>query len=320
MTVIVGGGFAGLIAAHVIPDSEVIERNPVGQMHGALLRFRSDVVAQATGIEFQKVLVRKGIWWDRHFTQPNIKVANMYSRKVTGTLAGDRSIWNIDPVERYIAPPDFYPRLVEKLEREQRLAFGIDINLLRYTERRTPFINTTPLPALVESLGIDTPEGLVFGSSGIHTLRIKLDDVSGIYQTVYFPTWKYGLYRASITDDLLILEFVRDTEDNDEWIADVTRAFWLDPAVRGVIENRLADAEQHRGIIGTQKYGKITPLPSSVRKALLLYLTAQFNIYSIGRFATWRNILLDDVVRDARLVKGMMTQDDYHAAVKRHSL
>jgi len=52
-----------------------------------------------------------------------------------------------------------------------------------------------------------------------------------------------------------------------------------------------------------EKYGKIIPIMSSVRHALLLSISAQFGIYSLGRFATWRNILLDDVIHDAQRIE-----------------
>ena len=38
------------------------------------------------------------------------------------------------------------------------------------------------------------------------------------------------------------------------------------------------------------------------RKEFLYYLTREFNIYSLGRFATWKQIILDDVVDDANKI------------------
>ena len=47
-----------------------------------------------------------------------------------------------------------------------------------------------------------------------------------------------------------------------------------------------------------------------VRKELIHRLSMEANVYSLGRFATWRNILLDDVVEDARRIQRMMDQQD----------
>jgi hypothetical protein len=55
-----------------------------------------------------------------------------------------------------------------------------------------------------------------------------------------------------------------------------------------------------------QKYGKISPVEDAVRKQLLFQLTHEHNIYSLGRFATWRNILLDDVVDDIGAIKKLL--------------
>ena len=58
---IVGTGLSGLIAAHIWPNANVFELSPSPiEQHKALLRFRSDVVSQVTGIEFKRVKVRKG--------------------------------------------------------------------------------------------------------------------------------------------------------------------------------------------------------------------------------------------------------------------
>ena len=40
-------------------------------------------------------------------------------------------------------------------------------------------------------------------------------------------------------------------------------------------------------------------------------MTVDHGVYSLGRFATWRNILLDDVVKDIDVIKSMMGQDKY---------
>jgi hypothetical protein len=55
-----------------------------------------------------------------------------------------------------------------------------------------------------------------------------------------------------------------------------------------------------------QKYGKIAPIDDNLRKQLLFRLTHERNIYSLGRFATWRNILLDDVVDDIAAIKKLL--------------
>jgi len=113
---IYGAGLAGLLAGCVFQNAKIIEAAPRHNIsHKALLRFRSSAVGDAVGIPFRKVRVHKGIWFESRFQQPSIMLANMYSRKVIGKLA-DRSIWNLDPVDRFIAPEDFIEQLVDRCE------------------------------------------------------------------------------------------------------------------------------------------------------------------------------------------------------------
>jgi len=37
-----------------------------------------------------------------------------------------------------------------------------------------------------------------------------------------------------------------------------------------------------------------------------------YNVYSLGRYATWRNILLDDVYHDINVIKQLMDSDGYY--------
>jgi hypothetical protein len=60
-----------------------------------------------------------------------------------------------------------------------------------------------------------------------------------------------------------------------------------------------------------QRYGKIVPLPAEPRRALLTRLTTQHGVYSLGRFATWRNVLLDDVVNDLAVIRKLLRASEY---------
>ena len=63
----------------------------------------------------------------------------------------------------------------------------------------------------------------------------------------------------------------------------------------------LSGAEQLEAV--EQKYGKIAPIDDAQRKRLLFRITHEHGLFSLGRFATWRNILLDDVVDDIAVIK-----------------
>lgn len=305
---IVGAGLAGLIAGHAFPGANVLEAAPAPtRNHRALLRFRSDAVARLTGIDFRKVLVRKGIWEGGRFTRPSIRAANLYERKVLGAagLRGDRSIWNIEAAERFIAPDDLQAQLRAQLG--PRVIYDTPADFAGLFARGVRVINTSPLPGVLDAFGLGMPrEAQDFRRAPIRVRRFTLENVDA-YQTVYFPDPHLLAYRASITGSTLIVEELAADQDAEttkhlqaQSLHEVLRAFGLE---RGAAPEPLDTA--------TQRYGKIEPIPDLLRKQLLFDLTQRFGVYSVGRFATWRNILLDDVVNDLHAVKRMMRLGDY---------
>lgn len=290
-TRIIGAGLSGLIAAHAWPNVPIVEAAPQPVPHRALLRFRSDVVSHLTGVGFRKVLVRKGLWSSGEFVQPTIALANSYSSKVIGSVVGDRSIWALDPVERWIAPDNLHERLLDHVA--SRVTFGKPDDM----RGAQPFISTAPLPVAINVLGLTAPD--VFQRSSVVVQRYRVPRCDA-HQTVYFPDPDMSLYRASITGDILILESVNDAVKNYEHLGRVIlSAFGID-----------FDACVPLGRV-TQKYGKIVNLPDALRRQLLFQLTAHHGLYSLGRFAQWRNILLDDVVSDIAVIKRLMATDRY---------
>lgn len=301
MTTIVGAGLAGLIAAHAFPQWRVVEaaKEPAAA-HRALLRFRSDAVARLTGIDFHKVLVRKSIWSDGDHTTPNIRLANMYASKVLGVVVGDRSVWNLDPVERWIAPDNLYEQLVDAVG--NRITWGVEFDFALRSSMHgivpvEPVVSTAPLPVVLRALKIEAD--LSFDRAPIHVRRFRLEGGGSLYQTIYFPDRNTPLYRASITGDTLIAELAVNPafaqgpaiEDTDHLVLLVREAFGLQAQALTPLES----VRQH--------YGKIASVDNERRKRLLYRLTRDHGIYSLGRFATWRNILLDDVVDDIAGIK-----------------
>jgi hypothetical protein len=289
---IVGAGLSGLIAAHAWPGVPIIEAAPEPRPHRALLRFRSENVAHITGIEFRRVLVRKGLWSGGAFRRPTIALANAYARKVLGRVIGDRSIWNLAPVERWVAPEDFQERLLDNVR--SRVLFDAPDDL----RGDRPFISTVPLPAALQTLGIDFEED-EFVRAPIDVRRYRVANCDA-HQTVYFPDEDLNLYRASITGDVLILESVAGQFDHLR-IAEV---------IMDVFDIHLLSECAPLGSV-KQEYGKIISLPDVRRRAILFELTTRHGLYSLGRFAQWRNILLDDVVNDVHVIKKLLQSDSY---------
>lgn len=293
--VIIGAGLAGLIAGHIFPGARLFELEPQPRaLHKALLRFRSDAVSLVTGIPFRKVRVHKAIWSGGRFCPPDMALANRYSLKVTGK-ALSRSIWDVSSVDRFIAPEDFYVRLVEQMG--ARIQWGVDW-LRNGGSHEHVAISTAPLPATCTAL-MPELELPLFKALPIFVRRYRIADCD-LHQSVYLPDRSTSTYRVSITGDLMIVESMNEPD-----------AIGAAEALHMLgMENRPCMAMEANT---RQSYGKIAPIDDLVRKELIHRLSMEANVYSLGRFATWRNILLDDVVEDARRIQRMMDQQDAYS-------
>ncbi len=289
---IYGAGMAGLLAAHMLRRFQPVVHEAQSSLpnnHDALLRFRTDAVSRATAIPFRKVRVSKAIkFQNRLLTESNLQLANLYSRKVTG-LALLRSIESLEPVERYIAPLDFI----------HRLATGVQIEynspLEEVKEQDEPTISTIPMPIMA---GLAKQPATKLTWLPIWSATLDLGVQVDVHQTIYYPDHTLPYYRASITGSRLILEFIQHA-DFASYTGEVLNDF-------GLGENRQPP------IIKAQKFGKLLPAPDDVaRKRMITFLTDNFNIYSVGRFATWRQILLDDVVHDVEVVDRFLQSSRY---------
>lgn len=298
---IIGAGLAGLLTGSIFPRSHIFERGMEDKInHKAVLRFRTPAVGEAVGVEFKPVTVHKGIWHNGFFARPSIQLANLYSQKVIGRLA-DRSIWNIEPAERYIAPEDIVAQMAERCN--GRISWESEIDSLDAFRRdATQIITTIPIPFLLKLIGEQPPPQIAFKHAAITVRRWRIPNAD-IYQTIYFPSPETNLYRASITRDLLIAEYKDDPSSSDEDAFALYDAFGLDPDDLLVLDKT------------KQSFGKIAPIDNNWRRNFLHRMTVERNIFSIGRFATWRNILMDDVIKDIHIVKRMMSATNYDRAL-----
>lgn len=305
--IILGGGLAGLIAACHFTQSVVYEAGSRAPQHRALLRFRGDSVSKLTGIPFRAVEVRKAVVYgsQQFHDECPIGIANQYAFKVTGQISG-RSIVNLNKATRYIAPDDFYDQLVDKIG--DRIRFNSVIASL--PNESTPVISTIPLNIMLDICGLDKSQlDFDFSRQQITVHRLKVAVNCDVFQTIYFPEPDLRTYRASLTGDTFIVEMINrhphggkfDYSDPLDEVLDVARHFGLRPYMLDVGTGEVVD----------QKYGKIVDIPSEKRHAILYQLTTDHGVYSLGRFATWRNILLDDVAEDILEVDTLIKASSY---------
>lgn len=307
---VVGAGMAGLLAAAMLrTDCErLIEaQESLPNNHAALLRFRSSVVGDTLNIPFRKVQVMKSI-----LSMGN-PLADMmaYSKKVTGTAGLRSSISAKGEIEdRYIAPPDLIARMAARVSAPMEFS-------KKFTPKVPPaewVISTIPMPVMMEML--DYPSKPEFRSVMGGVISIKLENVD-VCATLYYPSPEYVRYRASITRDELIIEyaFPGDREKAEKLFANLTRK---PVQVRDEIYSVLEDMgipnvpTLGKPKVHTQSYGKILPIDEATRKHFIMWATDNFNVYSLGRFATWRpGLLLDDIVEDVRVIQRVAENGSY---------
>jgi hypothetical protein len=300
---IYGAGMAGLLAASMLRrhKPEVHEAQALlPNNHAALLRFRSAACSQATGIPFKRVEVLKAIWFQGQMhSQGDIRMNNMYAHKVTGAVT-NRSIINLSPGERFIAPPDFIGQMAATAD----IRYGSKLEaaeLLARTPESEPIISTIPVPMMMELTGWNEP--LDFKWRTVWAVTADVSDCD-VYQTVYYPEPILGHYRASLTGGLLTVEYTTAPKCVELDLADIMDGFGISCTVTNIR-------------IKEQKYGKLTPLdnPAACRR-FILYLTDRYRVYSLGRFATWRQLLLDDVVKDVQVIERLIEyRDTYQRAL-----
>lgn len=302
---IIGAGLSGLIAGAILRDrlSGIHEAQAsLPNNHNSLLRFRSQSVADALGIEFKQVEAYKATapW------QNPIADALAYSAKTNGSLTM-RSITTADmrPASRFIAPSDLIPRLGNMLA--SRPAFGthVDLDYIRELREDAPIISTIPMPALMDILGWeDKPE---FRSVSGMTIVGKVPDCEA-YCTLYIPNPDKPFNRISITGDTLHIECGEASlKEARSMPNEAERLRYTNGIVTDALDiigilGREVQYEAHE-----QKYAKILPITEDARREFVMWASVEHGVYSLGRFATWRpRLLLDEVPSDLRTIERLI--------------
>ena len=300
---------SGLLAANILRKQtpKVIEsqKGPANN-HGALLRFRTDSVASRTGLEFKKVHVKKEInYHGDHFHTPTIGMANEYCRKVTGGYSS-RSIMNTEDCTRYIAPNDF----LKKMEFGCNIEYNRPVNRNDIDSWDCPVISTIPMHNLMRILGWESSPQFEHKSIWSVSLDI-LSPSFDIYQTVYYPNRDLPFYRMSITGSKVIIEFLEEPQLKYFWKGE---EIGLSNYILHFLENdfKIFDIIFSGPYIKFQEYGKLIPIDNRTRKKFILWATQTHNVYSLGRWATHRQILLDDVVNDVDVINKLINSNNYN--------
>lgn len=295
--VIIGSGLAGCIAAGALSSHrpKVFEAKTAAESglnsHYALMRMRDESVAKYLGCFAIKVRVLKEICNEHGENSQacSIQALNAYSKKVYGRL-GNRSIEHLGYVDRYLIDAGNISSGDVKFGHKAYFIEGHKVGLSVIglndiiTEDFDFCISTLPLPVNLELARMDVPD--IFESKEIHIARGRLGIESDVHQTIYFPDFRFPVYRATLEGQEIIIESVEEISSGD--IDHVLAAFNL----------ALGYVDYKSMTYHSQKYGKIHCKDDDLRKALIYELTEKFGIYSLGRYAIWKPIRADHLAQD----------------------
>ena len=313
--IIYGAGMSGLLAATMLRRFEPVIHEAASELpnnHAALLRFRTDAVSKATGIPFKKVWVQKAVMGEDMKLQSHatIKDQNCYSLKVSGEVRG-RSIENLAPGERYIAPPDFIAQLSKGLNIQYSSALGSEEAKNQF--RKNAVISTIPMNLLMRMVGWSDVPAFKYKEIATLTADIIAPEIE-VYQTIYYLYDNIPAYRASITGNKLIIEFMDSPVYGWENLGQAEFELSIKTYLMHLVGSRVAGQASFENIkLKKQKYGKLVSSTGKMGKEFILAMTDLYGIYSLGRFATWRQILMDDVVKDVKVIEQLIEQRDNYS-------
>lgn len=311
--IIVGAGMAGLFASAQLRDKagSIFElRDSLPNNHKALLRFRTSRVGDSVGIPFKQVKVMKCI----SKSDNPIADALNYSFKTNGSHSL-RSIVtaNGEIVPRYIAPEDFITRLSRKSM--ARIHYGVDFfsSFGREDRGDAPVISTIPMPDLMEALNYPLRNRFTFRSIPGTVINATLKDVNA-YVTMYVPQNNVEFYRVSITGNRLIVEYAWPFGNNPK----VNGPSGVQEAISvlgltNILPPSTSDIE-----VSSSRYAKIDNVlfdgenGDAERRKFIMWATDVHNVYSFGRFATWRpGLMMDDLVKDIDVISQIIEHGNY---------
>jgi len=291
---IIGAGISGLIARGAFEDGsnevDVFDSKKkafgVFPKHFAVMRLRDDKIKKYLNCKLQKITTHKAVYHNGMLhDKPTLLLNNLYSLKIYSSLS-DRSIGDLGKMDRFLIKDiKDYDAYIEKP------VTGISYAGLRFADgSQVPYdayISTIPMPDIIRLAEYKT--NIKFEYSPIHVMRAKLSVMSDVHQTLYFTDKDPCVpYRVTIEGDTLIAESL---EEFGTEIDECLSAFGID-------HTYLTDFKRYE-----QKIGKIKPIDDDERRKIMMDLTNDYNIYSFGRFATWRSLRIDQTLDDIEKIK-----------------
>ena len=189
------------------------------------------------------------------------------------------------------------------------MAEGVEIEYNHKVEQPSGgvAISTLPMPLNMKISGL--ADSTKYECKEICSVNFFIEEpFVDVYQTIYDVDENTPFYRLSISGNEGIFEGRKEVIDA---LSEKDPDFNL---VRLILREYfgIKDAEFTIPAKVVQPLGKIIPVDDTARRNNILNLSRERQIYSLGRFATWRQIMLDDVIGDIDVIEKIMKQDNYN--------
>jgi len=295
--VIIGAGIAGSMAAGAFSSYNpiVIDATSGPKKHTAVMRLRDPNVGKLLGVPLEEIIVQKGIYCEDNILKAN----NQYSLKLYREL-GKRSLLELGDVKRYLIKNNFTPRWIhldrKVIEIKPGWVTAQNLKEEKFKLACDICISTIPMPQMLKILKISFEKswGDYFKYEPVFVYRSKLKVKSSIHQTLYIPNIACSPYRMTIEGEDIIVESSSAADEEGFLNMLIENGF-------GVKKDQLYDWTVHK-----MQYGKIISIDDDVRRYLIMKLTKDYNIYSLGRHAIWKSIRTDHLLKDIDKIAHMI--------------
>lgn len=292
--VIIGAGLAGSMAAGAFSSYNpvVIDAASGPRKHTAVMRLRDPNIGKLLGIPLEEITVQKGIYNEDNILKAN----NQYSLKLYREL-GKRSLLELGEVKRYLMRDSFTHKEIYW----NKMVIGIKSGyIITQDDEGDEFnvaydicISTIPMPVILDACMLPRKKKF-FRYEPIYVYRSKLKTKSSIHQTLYIPNIACAPYRMTIEGEDVIIESIMSSDEDAFLNMLIENGF-------GISGDLLHDWE-----VSEIPYGKIIKIGDDIRRYLIMKLTRDFNIYSLGRHAIWKPIRADHLLKDIDKIAHMI--------------
>lgn len=292
--IIVGAGWAGMIAAERWSEARIYEIRSPSECSANFIRMRADSLANALKLPATKVTAYScvlSIDGDSFSYRDQATPADMinYSRKVIGVLSA-RSIMSTGRHTRWVVGAD---ALLELRHRHRsRIKYNAVLAPSHWADPSIQIINTAPLECAADALEIPLSHGVA-----AHTVTLIRAPVLGadssLSVTLYVPSPDTPVSRITLSEGWLVLELTHPV-----------------PSTASVIELARASLGLHPHELGEPQSitqpSKLAPQSEEAR-AVIYAMSINHNVWSLGRHATARpGVLIEHLPHDCDVISRLI--------------